>query len=407
MAVGTSASMAMGSLNFGLFIVPMGEELNIGRSTFGWSQSVRQLASAVTSPIIGPLLDKFGARILLPAAALIVGAAMIGLSFIDSGWQLILLFAAMGLVGMGGPGALVTSVPVVKWFRRKRARAIAFASLGIPIGALVFVPLTQVFIDAWGWRNAWIALAVLGVGIIVPPALIFLRRQPEDIGLLPDGDTPDSDSDDGSNGAPDEISWTTREAVRSVVFWKLVVVFTGVALALGTIGVHRIPAFVDRGVDPGQIAIATAFDAVAAGISTFVMGNLAHRIPGRVLGALGFTFLAVSSALTIYADTFALVFISMAIFGLGIGGMMFLQNFIWAEYFGRAHLGAIRGVVMPITLIVGGIGAPAAGYVYDITGSYDGIWWVGVGIMSAAAILEITVNAPVHPSQRLEQPWVS
>ena len=407
MAVGTSASMAMGSLNFGLFIVPMGEELNIGRSTFGWSQSIRQLASAVTSPIIGPLLDRFGARILLPAAALIVGAAMIGLSFIESGWQLILLFAAMGLVGMGGPGALVTSVPVVKWFRRKRARAIAFASLGIPIGALVFVPLTQVFIDAWGWRNAWIALAVLGVGIIVPPALILLRREPEDMGLLPDGDAANSDSDDGSNGLPDEISWTTHDAVRSVVFWKLVVAFTGVALALGTIGVHRIPAFVDRGVDPGQIAIATAFDAVAAGISTFVMGNLAHRIPGRVLGAIGFSFLAISSALTIYADTFALVFISMAIFGLGIGGMMFLQNFIWAEYFGRAHLGAIRGVVMPITLIVGGIGAPAAGYVYDITGSYDGIWWVGVGIMSAAAILGVTVKAPTHPSQRAEQPWAN
>lgn len=105
MAVGTSASMAMGSLNFGLFIVPMGEELNIGRSTFGWSQSIRQLASAVTSPIIGPLLDKFGARILLPAAALIAGAAMIGLSFIESGWQLILLFRSHGTRRHGRSGS--------------------------------------------------------------------------------------------------------------------------------------------------------------------------------------------------------------------------------------------------------------------------------------------------------------
>ena len=412
MAVGTSASMAMGSLNFGLFIVPMGEELNIGRSTFGWAQSVRQLASAVTSPIIGPLIDKFGARILLPVAALIVGTAMIGLAFIESGWQLVILFAAMGLVGMGGPGALVTSVPVVKWFRKKRAKAIAFASLGIPIGALVFVPLTQVFIDAWGWRNAWIALAALGVGIIVPPALIFLRREPEDIGLLPDGEIASVNSDGDSAIIQDEISWTTREAIRSVVFWKLVVVFTGVALALGTIGVHRIPAFVDRGVDPGQIAIATAFDAIAAGISTFVMGNLAHRIPGRVLGFIGFIgfigfmFLAASSALTIYADTFALVFISMAVFGLGIGGMMFLQNYIWAEYFGRGHLGAIRGVVMPVTLIIGGIGAPAAGYVYDQTGTYDVIWWFGVAIMASAAFLEITVKAPIHPSQTSSTPYL-
>ncbi len=388
---------------------PRGEALNCGRPTFGWARPVRQLARAVTSPIIGPLIDRTGARILLPVAALIVGTAMIGLAFIESGWQLVILFAAMGLVGMGGPGALVTSVPVVKWFRKKRAKAIAFASLGIPIGALVFVPLTQVFIDAWGWRNAWIALAALGVGIIVPPALIFLRREPEDIGLLPDGEIASVNSDGDSAIIQDEISWTTREAIRSVVFWKLVVVFTGVALALGTIGVHRIPAFVDRGVDPGQIAIATAFDAIAAGISTFVMGNLAHRIPGRVLGFIGFIgfmFLAASSALTIYADTFALVFISMAVFGLGIGGMMFLQNYIWAEYFGRGHLGAIRGVVMPVTLIIGGIGAPAAGYVYDQTGTYDVIWWFGVAIMASAAFLEITVKAPIHPSQTSSTPYL-
>jgi MFS family permease len=400
MAVGTSASMAMGSLNFGLFIVPMGDELKIGRSTFGWASSARQLASAATSPWVGRLIDRHGARYLLAAAALIVGLAMVGLAYITNGWQLVVLFSIMGLVGMGGPGALVTSVPVVKWFTRNRAKAVAFASLGIPIGALVFIPLTQVFIDAWGWRVAWAALAALGVGLIVPPALLFVRRQPEDIGWLPDGDrSPRQDSRSGSEiKRVDEISWTTREATRSVVFWKLVLVFTGVALALGTIGVHRIPAFVDRGVDPGQIAIATAFDAVAAGISTFVMGNLAHRIPARFLGALGFSFLAVAGVITVYADTFALVFLSMAIFGLGIGGMMFLQNFIWADYFGRAHLGSIRGIVMPITLIVGGSGAPAAGYVRDITGSYDSIWWVGIAIMTGAAVLGATIKAPVHPS---------
>ena len=393
--------MAMGSLNFGLFIVPMGDELKIGRSTFGWAQTARQMASAVTSPIVGRLLDTYGARILLPVAALIVGAAMVGLSYINSGWQLVALFAVMGLVGMGGPGALVTSVPVAKWFTRNRAKAIAFASVGIPIGALIFVPLTQVFIDAWGWRVAWVVLAGLGAGIIVPPALIFLRRLPEDVGLLPDGDQPSysSDGPETVSRYVDEISWTTREATRSVAFWQLVVVFTGVALALGTIGVHRIPAFVDRGIDPTQIALATAFDAVAAGVSTFVMGILARRIPARILGAIGFSFLAISSALTIYADTFALVFLSMAIFGLGIGGMMFLQNFIWADYFGRTHLGAIRGIVMPITLIVGGSGAPVAGYVHDISGSYNSIWWVGVGLMTGAVILVATVRAPIHPSR--------
>ena len=112
---------------------------------------------------------------------------MIGLSFIGQAWHLVVLFAVMGLVGMSGPGALVTSVPVLKWFVADRGKAIAFMSVGIPVGALLFVPLTQYLIDSVGWGRAWIILAVLGMGVIVPLAAIFVRRQPEDMGLRPDG----------------------------------------------------------------------------------------------------------------------------------------------------------------------------------------------------------------------------
>jgi MFS family permease len=104
--------------------------------------------------------------------------------------------------------------------------------------------------------------------------------------------------------------------------------------------------------------------------------------------------LAIASVLTIYATTLLIMFLSMAIFGLGIGGMMFLQTYIWADYFGRAHLGKIRGIVMPVTLIIGGAGAPVAGYVRDNTGSYDSIWWVGVILMALAALLAALTMAP-------------
>ena len=117
-------------------------------------------------------------------------------------------------------------------------------------------------------------------------------------------------------------------------------------------------------------------------------------MPGRFLGAVGFSMLAGANVLTIYAATLPVMFVSMAIFGVGIGGMMFLNNYIWADYFGREYVGGIRGVVNPINLVVGGIGAPAAGYVRDITGSYDPAWWVGVGLMSGAALLMVLTRAP-------------
>lgn len=165
MASASAVSMAMGSLNYGLFIRPMGDELGIGRATFGWAQTARHFASSGTSPGVGWLLDRYGSRVMLPVAA-----------HMTQGWHLIVLFSLMGLVGMSGPGALVTSVPVLKWFVRNRGKAISFRGLGIPIGALLFVPLTQVFIVTLGWRNTWFLLTIIGMAVIVPLAAIFVRR---------------------------------------------------------------------------------------------------------------------------------------------------------------------------------------------------------------------------------------
>ncbi len=427
MAASGAVSMAMGSLNFGLFIKPMGDQLGIGRAAFGWAQTARQGAGALSSPIIGPLLDRFGSRAMLPLSALATGGAMLGLANMSEAWHLIVLFAIMGFAGMSGPGALVTSVPVLKWFVRDRGRALSFMSLGIPIGAVLFVPLTQILIggvgplaqvfedlfgrslpqfliDGVGWRNAWVILAAIGVVVIVPLGAIFVRRQPEDIGMLPDGARPRSESPqaDGA-GAPDanapmeEVSWKTRDALRSTTLWRLVIVFSAVQLATGTVALHRIPDFLDRGLDATLVSYATAFDAVCAGASTFAFGMLVSRVPARFLGGLGFSFLAAASVLTIYADNVPIMALSMAIFGLGIGGMMFLNNFIWADYFGRENVGAIRGVVNPINLVVGGLGAPVAGYIYDFTGTYEAAWWVGVALMTFGAVLTVMTGPPSKP----------
>ena len=369
MAATGAVSMGMGSLNFGLFIKPMGDELGIGRAAFGWAQTARQGASSATSPLIGWLLDRYGSRVMLPVAALATGGALIGLAYVTSAWHLVVLFVVMGLVGMSGPGALVTTVPVLKWFVRNRGKAVAYVGLGIPVGALLFIPLTQVLINEIGWRGAWIVLAIIGIVVIVPLAAIFVRRQPEDVGLVPDGDTPDVGKDGDGSGVRtvvEEVSWTVREAVRTTTLWRLVIVFSMVQLATGTVALHRIAAFMDRGMDPTLISFATAFDAVAAGGSTFLFGMLVRWVPARFLGAFGFSMLAGASVLTIYATNLPIMFVSMWIFGMGIGGMMFLNNFIWADYFGRGSVGGIRGLANPINLVIGGIGAPAAGYVQGL-----------------------------------------
>ncbi|MFN8559455.1 MAG: MFS transporter [Dehalococcoidia bacterium] len=396
MAAAGAASMALATLNFGLFIKPMGDELGLGRAVFGWAQTTRQVANAASSPMLGGLLDRFGSRVLLAVAAVITGTALVTLSFIHQGWQLIALFAVMGVVGLAGPGAMVTTVPVAKWFVRRRGRAMAFASLGVPVGATVFIPLTQILIDARGWRSAWVILGLTGAAVIIPLSLIFVRRAPEDLGLAPDG-APLSPGAGATRGAmpvsygPSRHEWTRDEALRTGTFWRLTLVFSLMMLGLSSVGVHRIPHFMDRGLDPHLVSYATALDAVASGVSTFLMGMLADRAPARFLGAVGFSLIAGATLLTTVAATPAVMFLAMITFGAGIGGLVLVQNYVWADYFGRTHLGAIRGVVMPITLVFGGIGAPLAGYVRDAFGTYTGIWLAGVALfIIATAVLAFT-----------------
>jgi cyanate permease len=268
------------------------------------------------------------------------------------------------------------------------------------------VPLTQILIDEYGWRATWVILAAIGAGLIVPLSMIFMRRQPEDIGLLPDGRLPTEGvrpvgSAGRATGATlhhhDEHSWTCAEAVRTSTFWKLVFVFGLVMLAISSVAVHRIPSFMDRGLDAHLISYATALDAAAAGLSTFAMGLLAHRIPARHMGAAGFLLLALASFLTIVADTHPIMFASMITFGFGIGAGMLMQNYLWAEYFGRRHQGSIRGTVTPITLLFGGAGPPLAGYVHDLVGSYDPVWSVAVGLMVLGAVVLAATPPPGAP----------
>lgn len=402
MSLASAVSMGMGSLNFGLYIKPMGDQLGISRASFGWASSARSASGAITGPIIGRLLDKYGARWILAIATVITGCCMIGLAHISVAWELIGAFGIMGLVGMSGPGSLVTSVPPTKWFVRNRGKALAYSSVGISVGAMVFVPLTQVLIDRYSWEGAWIILAFIGMGIIIPLSIMFVAREPEDMGLLPDGDergalSGSSSTEVSTSEAYEEVSWTTRQAMGTASMWTLTAAFSILTLGILTLALHRIPAFMDRGLDPGLVSIATAFDAVCAGAGSFAAGILVRKVSAKVIGTSAFLMLSVASVMSIYAYDFWLMFWSMALFGLGIGTNMFNQNYIWADYFGRSNLGSIRGIVMPINLFIGGLGAPAAGYVVDRTGTYDPAWWAGVGLMIIGSILFALSRNPGDP----------
>ena len=405
LAMANAITMVMGTVNLGLFAKPMGDGIGISRAMFGWAQTARSTTGAFTSPYVGKALDKFGARILLPLSVLVAGVMIISLAFINSGLQMILLFAAMGILGIAGPTQLITSVPVTKWFVRLRGRALGISSLGAPIGAMTLVPISGFLIVHYGWRETWIIIGITAMVVVCPVALLLLRRQPEDMGLKPDGDTDGKEmtAKGRTKAQPgmQEENWTLKEARKSSTYWRLLIVFSIITLGQSTLGLHKQANFIDRGLSPQLVANAVILEASAAAVSTIVMGFLYERIPARIMGAIAIVLVAFSAFFAVIGSTAPALFASGICNGVGFGGTVLLQNQLWPSYYGRKFLGAIRGSAMLPMLMFSSIGPPAAGYVFDATGSYRLIWWVGISLMLLGAVVLLTTAKPLKKSAQV------
>jgi MFS family permease len=403
-SVGGFTSLMAGS-NFPLFVSPMIKDLGFNQAAFGWAHTGRMVATASGSPLIGRMIDRYGARQSLALAGALVSAAVISLAFVNEAWQLIGLFILIGLVGLIPGSNLYTAVPIAKWFVVKRGRAMSLAYIGTPIGIIVVVPFTQWLLQHMDWRATWVAVGLAGGIFTVLIAITLMRRKPEDMGLRPDGVASSgmvealSSNLNDSWFADDEYSWQRSDAIRSAAFWRLSVAFGLAMLGATSLQVYRFPHFVEQGISPQIAAFGYSVDAGMSVITAVVLGFMLDKVPTRVVGAIGFLLMAGAILLTMATTDAYQMFMAAILYGTGISGIMVLQNTMWPAYFGRNHIGSIRGLAFPISLSFGAVGAPMTGLVRDATGSYFPAWWVAFAAMLLAAALLVTTRRPAMRSE--------
>ena len=387
--------IAMGGANFGVLLKPMREALDTGNAVFGWAQTARIVGVAISAPLIGKLLDRFGARGPLAVAGLLTGLAVMALAAINAPWQMVAIFAVLGLVGMQGGITLYTTVPIARWFVRKRSRAMALTIVGIPIGIAISAPLTQVLIDQVGWRTTWLILGIFGATVLVLIGLVVVRRQPEDMGLLPDGAAhPLRSAGPGAPSRPDEHQWTRADAIRTGAFWRLAVIFGLVMFGQSSMVVFRFAYFSDRGISEGLAAFSLSLEALTGIGVVLGLGLALERFKPHHVGVLGFVALIASYLVTMVTTEPWQMFIASILLGMGIPVQVTLQNSIWPTYFGRVHVGSIRGASFPVTVAFSAIGAPLAGQIKDSTGEYFLAWWIAIGAFAIGATLLLLTPPP-------------
>ena len=371
-----------------IFVVPMSEEFGWGRTQIAGATTLGAILGAALAPFIGRLVDRFGSRLTLVIGGTIIGLGCVYLSLMQTLLGFYLAFTVSRIADQGGV-KIGASVAAGKWFERYRGRATGLVFLVETVGVIVLAPLTQLVIGQWGWRSAWLMLAAVMFALGVIPCALWVRRQPEDMGLAVDGGPAPSDgevaSSEQSQGADDERSLTLREATRTPAFWiALAALFLG-SNAMSGPGLHMVPYLTERGLNATAAVGAISVMATAGAAGAMLAGVAADRISPRWLMVALYLTGAAALLLLVGTDTLVETYAVVILLGLIGTGINTLTPLMWAANYGRGSLGAIHGVGRASQVLGFAIGPLLSGIAYDSTGTYREVFLVFAGVVLVAA----------------------
>ena len=372
---------------FPIFYKPMAKELGWSRTTVAIAPTLRTVFSALLlSPIIGRMVDRRGPQAIMLVGAILMGVTSLGMTLVGEVWQYILVYSIIGAAAVVSEGNLVTMATVSKWFVRKRGRATAFVTLGVSLGGLAFTPVGTYLVVHYSWHAGWIFLGILS-WILLVPSSFFMRRQPEDMGLLPDDARPSPTASptqaigkeapqEGRRADAFEEIWTLQQAIRSPAFWLILMAFNLGSMSISAVTLHQFNYITDKGFSEATAASVVTLYAFLAIVAKVIYGFVSERVHIRYLTMVSMIGGGIAISIFNFATSAQSLYIYAVVYGLTRGAFILVTPLAWANYFGRTFQGTIRGFTGPFGLISSAGGPLFGAWVFDHYGSYQGAFVV-------------------------------
>lgn len=410
-----------GSFNrgFTVYIIPIQNDLGLSAAAIGWADTLGRLMGGIQGPIVGYLTDRYGPGVMLAFGGILSGLGFILLSLTENYFFFLLVFVGLMSVGFRSGYNNASIAAVNNWFRRRRGLAMSIVSMGHGLGGTI-APIAGLMVLAFGWRPAVLISGIVIIILIVPLSLL-VRRSPESMGLLPDGDQPDGASPAAAANRPGrrarssrlglETDFTAREAMRTPSYWMVVLAaglrntaHSGLSFLLAPLMVW----FLQEGgrEQTESLRIAAQFvGLVAVGVVLFnpLVGWLGDRFPRKLLCAV--CMLSGSLALAFLVNANGNLW-QLAAFALLLALSESANSLNWAimgEFFGRRSFATLRGWQHLPDQLMSMWTAVWMGLIFDHTGSYFWALFPLMALLGLAGLTYLILPRPRLPARLRER----
>jgi MFS family permease len=363
--------------SFGVFMPYISADTGWDRGSLSLPYSLYVFVYSALGMASGRLTDRLGPRIVLIVGGCLLGGGLMLMSQVHALWH---LYIVLGVVAASGMSAAYVpcNATAVRWFQVKRGLALSITSSGASFGMFVFPPLATALIIAFGWRGAYLCLGLLAIATIAACA-IFVVRDPETMGLHPDGLPPPPSGRPALDiSVPDD--WTLAEAKGTAAFWLIVAIFALTWLVVFMPMVHIVPFAVDLGIARFRAAMTISVIGFAGFAGRLAIGAISDRF-GRTF-TLGACLLFQ-----------ALAFVGFT-FSEGLWALYWLFPALVGDFFGPMSVGSIVGFIFALAGAPAAFGPLIAGYIYDATRSYAIAFELSAALNVAALILVFVLKKP-------------
>ena len=392
--------------SFSVFYVALLEDFPWSRGETAAVQSVALITYSILAPLVGGLIDRLGPRRIVGTGILVLASGLVLCAFVKTLVQFYLYYGVVMAAGITCISIVSYSAILANWFEKKRGLASGIAVSGMGVGTFFLVPLSQYFIELWGWRITFVGLGGLVLIILFPLVVIFLRHRPQELGLMPDGLRGDEGLNNSLLGSMEperpEMDWTFKKALEAKSFWALLGLILFAMIGVFIVLVHHVKFLVDTGIDKMTVAMVFGLIGIISSGFRIFWGWLSDRIGRELAYTMGMICICIGVCSLLLIEPVGarvLVYPFFVFFGIGWGVTAPMFIAAAADLFKGRIFGLIYGIMEGGVGLGAAFGAWVAGYIFDRAHSYQWAFTLALAVFVISGLL-MWVAAPGKTNQK-------